>query len=215
MARYEGTACAFHAFCQVKCCTTSRPKLQAGIELYGPSKDLLGIKTLFQAELRVEHFMQWCGFWSDFLAERTRVDGRFGYTHERLRKARGSLAALVDKGTLFAYLDPELAAEGPLPATNNRTEGGINARLRSVLRSHRGMSLVRRIKAVYRWCYMHTECPKPPGEILRSMPTDDDIDLLYGLYAIHPSSDGEPAEWGEGLAWSEFHHETGYPYSVD
>lgn len=207
--------CTFHAFCQVKCCTASRPKLQAGIELYGLSKDLLGIKTLFQAELWVEHFMQRCDFWSDFLAERTKVSGRFEYAHERLRKARRSLVILVNKGTLFTYLDPELAAEGTLPATNNRIEGGINAQLRSVLRNHRGMSLVRRIKAVFWWCYMHTECPKQPGEILRSMLTDDDIDLLYGLYAIHPSSDIEPAEWGEGLTWSEFHHETRYLYSVD
>lgn len=61
---------------------------------------------------------------------------------------------------------------------------------------------------------MHTECPKSPSEILRSMPTDDDIDLLYELHATHPSSDRDPAEWGDGLTWSEFHHETKYPYLV-
>ena len=109
----------------------------------------------------------------------------------------------------------ELTTEGPMPATNNRIEGGINAQLRGMLRNHRGMSLIRRIKAVYWWCYLHTEHPKSPSEMLRSMPTDDDIDQLYDLYATHPSNDGDPVEWGDGLTWSEFHHETRYPYSVD
>ena len=207
--------CTFHAFCQVKRCTTSRPKLQAGIELYGLAKDLLGIESLHQADLWVERFVQWCGFWSDFLAERTKVNGHFEYTHERLRKARRSLVTLVNKGALFTYLDMELTTEGPMPATNNRIEGGVNTQLRDMLRNHRGMSLIRRIKAVYWWCYLHTECPKSPGEILRSMPTDNDIDLLYELYAAHSSNNRDPVEWGDGLTWSEFHHETRYPYSVD
>ena len=207
--------CTFHAFCQVKRCTTSRPKLQAGIELYGLAKDLLGIESLHQADLWIERFVQWCGFWSDFLAERTKVNGHFEYAHDRLRKARRSLATLINKETLFTYLDLELTTEGPMPATNNRIEGGVNTQLRDMLRNHRGMSLIRRIKAVYWWCYLHTECPKPPGEILRSMPTDNDIDLLYELYAAHSSNNRDPVEWGDGLTWSEFHHETRYPYSVD
>lgn len=35
------------------------------------------------------------------------------------------------------------------PSTNNRIEGGINSRLREMLRNHRGLSIERRIKAVY------------------------------------------------------------------
>ena len=206
--------CTFHAFCQVRRCTTTRPKLQAGIELYALAKELLDIRTLRQADWWAERFMQWCGFWSDFLEERTRVDGRWEYTHERLRKARRGLVALVNKGTLFTYLDPALCAEGPLPATNNRIEGGVNAQLRAVLRNHRGLSLIRRIKAVYWWCYMHTECPKGFAEALRSMPTDADIDRLYGLYASNPG-EGEGPAWGDGLVWDELHNRTPYPYAVD
>lgn len=44
-------------------------------------------------------------------------------------------------------------------SANNRLEGGINSRLREMLRNHRGLSIERRIKAVYWWCYMHS--PKP------------------------------------------------------
>ena len=59
--------CVFHAFCQVKRHTTSRPKLQAGVELYALARELLHVETLQQADWWVERFMQWCEFWSDFL----------------------------------------------------------------------------------------------------------------------------------------------------
>lgn len=207
--------CTYHAFCQVRRYTTTRPKLQAGIELYGLAKDLLGIGTLHQADLWVERLMQWCGFWGDFLEERTWREGRREYTHERLRKARRSLVGLVNAGTLFTHLDPDLAAEGPLPSTNNVIEGGVNAQLRSVLRNHRGLRADRRVKAVYWWCYMRTEAPKAPSEILASMPTDDDVDLLRDLYSGVPAPSMDPVEWGNGLTWSELHRSTAYPYSVE
>ena len=121
--------CAFHAFCKVKRYTTTRPKLQAGQEPYRLSKDLLHIGTLHQAGMWVERLMQWCDFWNDFLNEKTRVEGGWERTHDRLRKARRSLVKLVNDGTLFTYLDPELTAEGPLPSMNNVIEGGVNARL--------------------------------------------------------------------------------------
>lgn len=70
------------------------------------ARDLMGIETLHQAELWVERYLDWCGFWADFLEDRTVVDGRRVYTHERLRRARSSLSSLVSAGTLFTYLDP-------------------------------------------------------------------------------------------------------------
>lgn len=82
--------------------------------------------------------MQWCEFWVDFLEEKSFNEGRYGYTHERLRKARGDPSQLVNQGTLFAYLDPELTREGPLPSTNNCLEGEVDAQLRALLREHRG-----------------------------------------------------------------------------
>lgn len=72
--------CTFHAFSQVKRYTTTRPKLQAGRELYLIARDLMGIETLHQAELWVERYLDWCGFWADFLEDRTVVDGRRVYT---------------------------------------------------------------------------------------------------------------------------------------
>ena len=207
--------CVFHAFCQVKRYTTTRPRLLAGKELYALATELLHIETLYQAELWVERFLQWCGFWADFLEERSFIDGSYVFTHERLRKARASLARLVSQGTLFTYLDPELTAEGPLPATNNRIEGGVNAQLRDLLRNHRGLSLMRRVKAVFWWCYLHTEDPLPAREILKVMPTDEDIDLLYRTYAVGPKRDDGGPEWGDRIVWEELHHKDAYPFWLD
>ena len=202
--------CVFHAYTQVRTYTTSRPRLQAGAELLSLAEELLRIETLHQAEWWVERFMQWSAFWADFLEEKTRIDGRMQYTHERLRKARASLATLINKGVLFTYLDPVLSASGPLPATNNRIEGGINSPLRDMLRNHRGLSVTRRIKAVFWWCYLHQECPPSPAEMLRTMPTDDDIDLLQSLFATKPDPLGRPERWGSGLVWEELHMGTPY-----
>lgn len=95
------------------------------------------------------------GFWADFLEDTSVVDGRRVFTHESLRRARSSLSRLVSEGTLFTYLDPELTEAGPLRSTDNAAES-LNARLRDMLRNHRGMSLMRRVKAVFWWCHMHS-----------------------------------------------------------
>lgn len=207
--------CVFHAFCQVRRYTTSRPRLQAGVELLGLATELLRIETLSQAEWWFERYMQWCEFWSDFLEEKSWQDGSYGFTHMRLRKARSSLSRLVSQGTLFTYLDPELTREGPLPSTNNQIEGGVNSQLRALLRNHRGLSLMRRVKAVYWWCYLHTECPMAAAEILGAMPTDDDIDFLYRTYSASPKRDDGGPEWGDRVVWEELHHKDPFPFWLD
>lgn len=207
--------CLFHVFCQIRRYTTSRPRLQAGKELYRLAIELLHIETLHQADVWIDHFLGWCEFWSDFLEEKSFVDGSYVFTHKRLRKARSSLARLINQQTLFTYLDYELTREGPLPSTNNRIEGGINAQLRALLRNHRGLSLMRRIKAVFWWCYMHTEHPLKPKEILKVMPTDKDIDLLYKTYSIGPKRDDGGPEWGDRVVWEELHHKDPYPFWLD
>lgn len=121
----------------------------------------------------------------------------------------------MSAGTLFTYLDPTLAADGPLPRTNNPIEGGVNARLRDMLRNHRGLSLMRRVKAVFWWCYLHTESPKPARDVLASMPTDDDIDFLYRTYSASPKREDGGPEWGDRAVWEELHHGDPYPFWLD
>lgn len=206
--------CVFHAFCQVRRYTTSRPRLQAGVELYGLAGDLLHIGTLHQAELWVERYLQWCAFWADFLEDTTVIDGRRVFTHERLRKARSSLSRLVSEGTLFTYLDPALTEAGPLPSTNNAAES-LNARLREMLRNHRGMSLMRRVKAVFWWCHMHSGDSRTAAEKLATMPTDEDIDFLYRTYSASPKRDDGGPEWGDRAVWEELHHREPFPWWLD
>ena len=62
---------------------------------------------------------------------------------------------------------------------------------------------------------MHTEYPSSYAQILKTMPTDKDIDVLYETYKSTPSSGREPVEWGEGVVWNELHHKTEYPFAID
>lgn len=194
--------------------TTTRPRTRAGVELYGLARALLAITTVKEADGWVQALLAWSDRWAGFLAETTRSeDGRVALAHERLVKARRSLVRLVNAGTLFTYLDPPLASEEPLPSTNNRIEGGVNAQLRAMLRDHRGLSVERRIKAIFWWCYMHSPDPLPAAEILRVMPTDRSIAAIYERLDERQKLEGTIPRWGDAIVWSELHNSE--PYRMD
>lgn len=205
--------CTFHAFCQVKRHTTTRPRLQAGAELYGIAKDLMHVDCLNGAAVWLASFSNWCSRWDVFLKEKEVIDGRIRFKHERLRRARGGLEKLARHGVLFTYLDEEVVANGMVPATNNAIEGGVNRQLRAVLNEHRGMSITRRIKAVFWWCYMHTENPLPPSQILEEMPTDKSIAELYRRAEEANERDEAVEMWGTAVVWSDLHINS--PYRMD
>jgi hypothetical protein len=205
--------CVFHAFCQVRNYTTTRPKLPAGAQLYMLAKDLLHIRDEEQMTTWLGRYSSWCASWADFLAEMTLTDGRYVPTHENLVKAKRSLDVLINKGTLFTYLDKELSLAGVIPPTNNRIEGAVNALLQHMLRDHRGMGLLRRIKAIFWWCYMHSENPLPPSELLRVMPTDSDIDRYYRSLSEQQQRFDSIPKWGDAIVWGEFHNSA--PYRMD
>ena len=99
----------------------------------------------------------------------------------------------MSAGTLFTYLDPALAKAGPLPSTNNMIEGGVNSQPGAVLHNHRGLTSVKRVKAVFWWCHAHSGDARTAREKLATMPTDADIDFLFGVYSASPSrEDGGP-----------------------
>lgn len=101
-------------------------------------------------------------------------------THERLIKAQRSILRLLKEGTMFTYLDESLRSKiDNIPSTTNRIEGGIISRLRAMLRDHRGLSVERRIKAVFWWCHMHSPKPLSASELLKVMPTDKSIANTY------------------------------------
>ena len=115
--------------------------------------------------------------YSDFLREMTidEFENKWS-THEGFLKAESSLWRLIKHQTLFTFLE---CIDITLPTTNNRIEGGVNSQLRSMLQSHRGLSLERILKAVYWWCYMHSPRPLSVTNILNYMPTDESIAAIY------------------------------------
>ena len=56
----EVQRCTFHAFCQVRRYTTTRPNLEAGVELYALAKRLLDVKEESEAYMWVVEYLQWC-----------------------------------------------------------------------------------------------------------------------------------------------------------
>lgn len=196
--------CMFHVFGQIKRCTTTRPRLQAGAELYGLAKGLLHINDLGEAASWLAAFSSWCTRWEEFLREKTVVDGKSQYRHKRLRKARRALERLCREGTLFTYLDEELIEKGRVPSTSNKIESN-NACIRAMLRNHRGMSVEHRIKAVFWWCYMHSEAPISYARMIEEFPTDNDVREWRRLAAeTRKSNEGSDCQGAEVL-WSEFH----------
>lgn len=208
-AMWPGTCvqrCTFHAFCQVKRCTTSRPKLEAGKELYGLAKKLLKAKDAGSATAWLAEYAEWCSKWEGFLREFALEDGKRRYVHRELRKARRALNGLVRSGTLFAFVEMAEERGGEWDSTSNMIEGGVNAQLREMIRNHRGLSRMRRVKAIFWWCYAHAGSPLPAARMLKAMPTDDDVEGLFAMASKPKRRDGgTPDEYGAGVAWGEFH----------
>ena len=198
--------CLFHVFSQVKRYTTSRPNTAAGFELYQLSKDLLKLRSKEEAESWANRFLDWIKKYQKFLSEITKDEyGRGRPTHERLLKAERSILRLINENTLFTYLEEDLKADFDTPATNNRIEGGVNSQLREMLRRHRGLSIERRIKAVYWWCYQHSPEPLSSSEMLKVMPTDKSIAAIYQRMHEKQKPEKSLSYWGDAIVWSDFH----------
>lgn len=201
--------CTFHVFGLIKTATTTRPKLEASRQLYALGLDLIRLHTRDQALGWVQAYQAWTTRWQGFLNEKTTgPDGKQFFTHAPLVKARNSLNRLLRAGVLFSFLDP--GWETVMPAMNNQIEGATNAPLRQMLRDHRGLGLTRRIKAIFWWCYMHTEAPLPAAKILKTMPTDAQIEAAYQAAALHAKPDDFLPRWGDAITWRELHHTTPY-----
>ena len=209
--------CLFHIYSQVKRYTTSNPKTQAGRDLYVLARDLLHLESEEEALHWVDRFIGWMRKYNRFLSQRTYDEyGNSRPTHERLIKAERSLVRLIKEGTMFTYLDETLKNEiGHIPSTNNQIEGGVNAQLRAMLREHRGLSVERRIKAVFWWCYMHSPDPLPVSEILKVMPTDESISAIYRRMVNKGKVDESIPTWGDAIVWGEFHKSSDYPVYWD
>lgn len=140
--------CLVHVYRNTKTLLTSAPRTEAGKSLLKISRALLRVKTLEQAAIWSASLASWHSQYQGFIKERTWLaDGSWQYTHPRVRTAYRRLERLVRQGVLFTFLDSKLLEEGSISRTTNRIEG-YNAKIRAMLREHRGMPVEHQWRAV-------------------------------------------------------------------
>jgi hypothetical protein len=201
--------CLFHVFMDVTMLTTHHPMLAAGRQLLDLAHRLLHATSQDRARKWMKDHANWEARWHEWLEETsTYSDGSVQQAHQRLVKARNMLDRRIREGVLFEFLQPD--HEGIMvPWTNNRIES-LNARLRIMLRNHRGLSLIRRIKAIHWYCSRHTQNPPPLDHALEDCWTDHQIEDLYQqAWRNQPeqvwATTGIPMKYGTGINWTEFH----------
>lgn len=208
--------CLVHVQRNTRTDLTSRPRLEAGRELKKLSDRLTKIHDAEAAAKWGEALNAWHLRWRDFIAERTfaRDDPanpkaskqEWWWTHQELRRCYRRLEKLFRGGKLFAFLDPELTAGGPVARTTNRLEGGVNSPLKRMLLDHHGLPEEHMRRACEWVCYMKSGSPDPKSLIraehwrpAKPSPVEEGAD----------DGNGAP-KYGTGISWDEFHTHTGW-----
>jgi len=127
--------CLIHIHRQAKAWLTQNPQTDAGKELLQIVKNLIRIETDEQKNTWLKSFDEWLKKHDNFLKERSHHPinpKRWWYTHRKLRAVRSLLKNSLNN--LFIYLD-----DNQVPKTSNDVEGGINSRIKDLLRIHRGL----------------------------------------------------------------------------
>jgi Transposase, Mutator family len=149
--------CMTHVIRQAKGWLTQHPKTKTGRELLALVLRLSSIQTRRQKRKWIREFCSWKRRHHRFLKERTQaLSGRSWYTHRVLRGVRSLLTNATPD--LFRFIrDPSV------PKTSNTVEGGLNARLKELIRCHRGTTL--QGKLVLCCWYLFERQRKPPQNV--------------------------------------------------
>ena len=134
--------CLIHVIRQASLWLTQNPKTRAGAELLTLVRKLSAIRTKRQKRRWIRAFFSWTRKHESFLKQRSYgPNKRWWYTHRKLRGTKSLIQNAIPD--LFHFVsDPSI------PRTSNHVEGGINARLKELLRSHRGMNLTKKLALV-------------------------------------------------------------------
>lgn len=167
--------CLVHAQRVVRRYTTTQPRTDAGRTIYQLALKLTHITTLDDAASWGAQLHEFSTIYRDWLNEKTYIkDPKTGnwirvWTHANVRKAYNSLNHLWRNDLLFTYLTPPQSILNPacLKATTNSLEGGINAQLKLLARTHRGRSGEHQRRMLEWWLYLKTELPDDPITIAR------------------------------------------------
>ena len=132
--------CQYHQAAIVRRYITKNPRMPAAIEL----KEIVGLMKDTDKESFIGALFIWHTKWKAFLDERTTNEetGKSFYTHKRLRSAYNSLKRNLP--WLFTWYD---YYELKIPNTNNALEGQFS-NLKSKLRNHNGLSIMRKKKFI-------------------------------------------------------------------
>lgn len=144
----------------------------------------------------------------------TRLDELLGWL-----LSKDSQAAMPGGGRSFRRRTAEFWEVWPMPVPDGELHRVLYVdgiwQLRAVLRNHRGLTSVKRVKAVFWWCHAHSGDARTAREKLATMPTDADIDFLFSVYSASPSRDDGGPEWGDRAVWEDLHHRDPYPFWLD
>lgn len=146
--------CVIHVHRQAMSWLTRNPQTEAGREIRRLVSALLPVRDAGGRDEWLGRLRSWEERHADFLKERTFGDGgRWWYTHRKLRAVRSLVRNAAPN--LFRYID-----DPGVPRTSNHVEGGLNARIKELLRSHRGITKRQRM-ALASW-YLHIRAAKKP-----------------------------------------------------
>ena len=127
--------CLIHIDRQARAWLTRSPQTAAGKNLLTLIDQLFDIRTRRQKRRWLRSYRRWRKKYDTFLKERTegvRTKRQWWYTHRKLRGVRSLITNSLPY--LFTFVRyPEV------PRTSNHVEGGINSRLKDLLRIHRGL----------------------------------------------------------------------------
>lgn len=150
--------CVVHVHRQAMAWLTRNPKTEAGRDLRTVVSALLVVRTPEQRDAWLESLRSWERRHAEFLKERTYGESGWWYTHRKLRAVRSLLRNAAPD--LFRHVD-----DLSIPRTSNHVEGGMNSRIKELLRSHRGLSKNQRIALVC-W-YLDSRRKKKPTQNVR------------------------------------------------
>lgn len=141
-----GADCQYHIIQIVRRHLTSKPDLEASVQLLRLVMRQSRIpEDVFRTELTL-----WQQRRRDFLAERTiGTDGRMHYTHPRPRAAYRSVRFYLSYLWICEYYSARC-----IPNTNAAIEG-LNQRLKTLLRNHGGISSQRRMRLFEEYIAWH------------------------------------------------------------
>lgn len=174
--------CFFHIHAAVRRHTTWRPKLTAGKEILGLTKQLMEVGDLDAAAAWMGAYASWEAKWDGFLKQRTYAkDGverpswvksnqRWWYTHIRLRRVQGLYRLLIRDQSLFTFLDNAYLNKKTrtVERTTSRLEGGPNRAVKDLLRHHKGLTGLHALQAVDWLLNSLTEQPYDPWHLAKT-----------------------------------------------